>query len=65
MIGHADSNDALRDPDGTRAGGRLRRGRLTSDGGICWWEKADSELDLCRLIADHAAECTPAEYTQA
>ena len=40
-------------------------GRLTSDGGICWLEKADSELDLCRLIADHAAECTSAGYTQA
>jgi hypothetical protein len=31
-------------------------GRLTSDGGICWLAKADSELGLCKTIADHAQE---------
>lgn len=31
-------------------------GRLTSDGGICWLAKADSDLDLCKTIADHVQE---------
>jgi hypothetical protein len=31
-------------------------GRLTSDGGICWLAKADSELGLCETIADHVPE---------
>ncbi len=31
-------------------------GRLTSDGGICWLAKADSELDLCKTIADRVPE---------
>jgi Transposase DDE domain group 1 len=32
------------------------RGRLTSDGGICWLAKADSELGLCETIADYVPE---------
>ncbi len=31
-------------------------GRLTSDGGICWLAKADSELGLCETMADHVPE---------
>jgi hypothetical protein len=31
-------------------------GRLTSDSGIGWLAKADSELDLCKTIADHVQE---------
>ncbi len=31
-------------------------GRLTSDGGICWLAKVDSELGLCEAIADHVLE---------
>ena len=31
-------------------------GRLTSDGGICWLAKADTEMDLCKTIADHVPE---------
>ena len=56
MTGHATVRMRFETPTALALEAAFDGGRLTSDGGICWLAKADTEMGLCKTIADHVPE---------
>ena len=56
MTGHAPVKMRFETPTALALEAAFDGGRLTSDGGICWLAKVDSEFGLCETSADHVPE---------